>query len=200
MPRTARIVIPGIPHHVIQRGNRRQDVFFDADDYRMYLSFLRDQAEAGHFQIAAYCLMKNHVHLVVVPTREDGLRAIGKAHRRYAAYLNRKKEWTGYLWQGRFASYPMDERYSYEAIRYVEMNPVRAGICKHPAEYRWSSARQRIGKASEHDLIASSLPSSQFAVQDWERYWQESMEQFEVVQEFMDNERSLKPLGEALVA
>jgi putative transposase len=200
MPRTARTVLPGIPHHVIQRGNRRQDVFFSPEDYRLYLRLLKEQVEKGRLQFAAYCLMRNHVHLVVVPLVADGLRGVGEANRRYARAINKKMEWSGYLWQGRFSSYPMDERYSYEAIRYVELNAVRAGICKHPAEYRWSSARQRIGKESEHDLRIAPLPASQFGVENWEAYWQESLERLEITQEFIDNEHRQKPLGIKLVA
>lgn len=188
MPKAARQIIPNMPHHLIQRGNRRQDVFFGPDDYRMYLALMREQSElVGDFIIHAYCLMQNHVHLIVTPTHELGLRRIGEAHRRYTRYINKKKDWRGYLWQGRFSSYPMDEAYAYEAVRYVELNPVVAGICKHPAEYRWSSARQRIGKDSSGDFKVTALPTNQFAVEDWERYWAEALSRRQMLEEFLED-------------
>jgi len=170
-------------------------VFFTEDDYRMYLALLRDAATDLSFSINAYCLMRNHVHLVVTPHTAQGLRNLGKAHQRYTLYINKKMQWRGYLWQGRFSSYPMDEAYSFEAVRYVELNPVRAGICPHPAQYRWSSARQRIGKGSEQDYVVKALPTSQFAVEDWQQYWQESLSRQAVVEEFMSNESLQRPLG-----
>ncbi len=192
MPRTARIVIPDVPHHIIQRGNRRQDVFFGEEDYLMYLSLLRDLCHAHGVAVHAYCLMKNHLHLIVVPPQGKDFRVIGEVNRRYACYLNRKMQWTGFLWQGRFASYPMDERYAYEAVRYVELNPVRADICTHPAQYRWSSARQRIGKFSERDLKIA--PANFLGVHDWEGYWAEALDTH-ASELFSDHERSQKPLG-----
>ncbi len=185
MPKIARTVVPDMPHHVIQRGNRRQDVFFEADDYRMYLALMRQQAESGEFSIYAYCLMQNHVHLIVAPHDIGGLRRIGEAHRRYTRYINKKKDWRGYLWQGRFSSYPMDEAYAYEAVRYVELNPVVAGICQHPSAYRWSSARQRLGKDSGGDYKVAPFPTSQLAVADWESYWLEALNRRQMIEEFL---------------
>jgi putative transposase len=195
MPRTARIVIPDIPHHVIQRGNRRQDVFFTEEDNKRYLALLSELATAGDFSVHAYCLMRNHVHLIITPHHANGLRQLSQVHRRYAYYLNQKMDWRGFLWQGRFASYPMDERYCYEAVRYVEMNPVRAGICPHPTAYRWSSARQRVGKHSTYDYPVAALPAMQHAVTDWDHYWRESLERQDITQTFADNEQRQKPLG-----
>jgi putative transposase len=195
MPKVARLVVPGIPHHVIQRGNRRQDVFFTEDDYRMYLAMLRDAATDLSYSVNAYCLMRNHVHLVITPHTALGLRNLGKAHQRYTLYINKKMQWRGYLWQGRFSSYPMDEAYSFEAVRYVELNPVRAGICAHPAHYRWSSARQRIGKGNAHDYPVATLPTSQFTVEDWQEYWQESLSRQALIEAFMTNESLQRPLG-----
>ncbi|MDR3448788.1 MAG: transposase [Alphaproteobacteria bacterium] len=190
MPRQARIVLPDVSHHVIQRGNRRQDVFFGEEDYKAYLSLLKEACEKARIRVQAYCLMTNHVHLVLVPSEESGLRPIGEAHRRYTRYMNMKKGWRGYLWQGRFGSYPMDEAYLYEAVRYVELNPVRAGLCQHPGDYRWSSARQRVGKITGDFKVAPSLP-----VDDWESYWQDGLLKYEVIKQFDDNELSFKPLG-----
>ena len=193
MPKTARIVIPNMPHHVIQRGNRKQDVFFDEADYRMYLSLLKEKCEESGAKILAYCLMSNHVHLIVTPSHEQGLRFLGEAHRRYTRYINARHDWRGYLWQGRFSSFPMDDRYLYEALRYVELNPVRAGLCGHPAQYRWSSARQRINaatgdyKAYAHDVGAM--------IGEWEAYWAQGLAKDEFANALENNESLQKPLG-----
>lgn len=196
MPRIARIVIPHAPHHIVQRGNRRQDVFFEEADYRTYLSLIKEQCELSGTDILAYCLMTNHVHLIAVPKTPDGLRPLGEAHRRYTRYINFKNDWRGYLWQGRFASYPMDEAYLYEAVRYVELNPVRAGLVSHPAQYRWSSARQRIRQASDGDYKVKPLPPM---VDDWETYWTEGIARYEAAREFEANEFSQRPLGKMSV-
>ena len=142
MARFARIVIPGIPHHVTQRGNRRQEVFFSAVDYRRYLELLTDHAREAGTEIWAYCLMPNHAHLMLVPGDEDGLhRALQEAHRRYTRFVNLQHDWTGHLWQGRYASCPMDEAHTLMAARYVELNPVRAGLVERAEAWAWSSAR-----------------------------------------------------------
>lgn len=129
MARIARVIAPGIPHHVTQRGNRRQQTFFCDDDYQAYSDLMADWCKKYHVEIWAWCLMPNHVHLIAVPETEDGLaRAIGEAHRRYTRRINFREKWKGHLWQERFASFPMDESYLLAAARYVEMNPVAAGI------------------------------------------------------------------------
>jgi putative transposase len=145
MPRVARAVVPELPHHVTQRGNRRQRTFFSDDDYLLYTELMAASCRKHGVEVWAYCLMPNHAHLVAVPRTPDALRrAIGEAHRRYTVEINRREGWTGYLWQGRFASFPMDDRYALSASRYVERNPVRAGLVPHVDEYRWSSARAHL--------------------------------------------------------
>ena len=107
MARLARIVVPGLPHHVTQRGNRRQQVFFDDGDYRAYRGLLAEYCAKAETQVWAYCLMPNHVHLILVPSHPDGLRAaLGEAHRRYSRRINRRQDWQGHLWQERFRSFP----------------------------------------------------------------------------------------------
>ena len=141
MPRLARVVVPGLPHHVTQRGNRRQQTFFCDEDYRSYLELMGQWCSAHQVEIWAYCLMPNHVHLIAVPQSADGLRrAVGEAHRRYTRSVNFREGWRGHLWQGRFASFVLDERYLLTAARYVELNPVRAGLISAPSRYPWSSA------------------------------------------------------------
>ena len=127
MPRLARTVFAGVPHHVTQRGNRREDVFFNDDHRNQYLEWLVEYCQRYHVEALAYCLMSNHVHLVMIPESEAGLQQVLKPlHMRYAQRLNRERDWKGHVWQGRYFSSPLDERYTWEAIRYVERNPVRA--------------------------------------------------------------------------
>ena len=150
MPRIARVVVPGIPHHVTQRGNRRQRVFFRESDYRAYKTILARFCERESVKVWAYCLMPNHVHLILVPETGYGLRrSLGEAHRRYTSIINAREGWTGYLWQGRFSSYPMDEAHLHRAVRYIELNPVSAGICERPEEWNWSSARAHVNNCSD---------------------------------------------------
>ena len=142
MPRRARLVVPGYPHHVTQRGNRRQQVFYSEDDYLAYLDLLRVLTDDAGANIWAYCLMPNHVHLIVVPQRSDSLAALfGLAHRRYARRINEAREWKGHLWQERFHSVVMDEAHLLAAVRYVELNPVRAGLCSRPEDWPSTSSR-----------------------------------------------------------
>lgn len=146
MARLARIVVPDVPHHVTQRGNRRQDVFFADDDYAAYRDLVAAACAEHRVRCLAWCLMPNHVHLVLTPPAAGALRAaLGEAHRLYSRRINFAHGWTGYLWQGRFASYPMDEAHLMTAIRYVELNPVRAKLARRAEDWRWSSARAHVG-------------------------------------------------------
>ena len=150
MPRIARVVVPGIPHHITQRGNRRQRVFFRESDYRAYKTVLARYCKQEEVDIWAYCLMPNHVHLILVPRTKYGLRrSLAETHRRYSHVINTREGWTGYLWQGRFESYPMDETHLYRAVRYVELNPVEAGICQRPEEWPWSSTRAHLNNRTD---------------------------------------------------
>ena len=153
MARMARFVAPGYPHHVTQRGNRRQKTFFCADDYRYYIELLAEFAPEYGTEVWAYCLMPNHVHLVMVPSEEDGLRAtLGEVHRRYTRHVNFRKGWRGHLWQKRFHSFVMDEKYLFSTVRYVERNPVVANLCRNPFEWEWSSAAAHLAGVDD-DLV-----------------------------------------------
>jgi putative transposase len=157
MARIARVICPGIPHHVILRGNRRLQTFFCEEDYLAYIELMGEWCRRYDVVIWAGCLKPNHVHLIAGPQDETGLaRAIGEAHRRYIRRINFRKNWRGHLWQERFASFPMDENHLLAAIRYVEMNPVAAELVVNPAEYRWSSARSHLEETE--DMLASSFP------------------------------------------
>jgi putative transposase len=125
MARLPRLVLPGYPYHVTQRGNRRQPTFFEEADYALYRDLLAEAADRAGAEIWCYCLMPNHVHVVVVPSDEDGLRrTFADAHCRYTGFINARHRWTGHLWQGRFGAVVMDEVHLAHAMRYVSLNPV----------------------------------------------------------------------------
>ena len=158
MARLARIVIPGVAHHVTQRGNRRLPVFFGDDDRGLYLRLVSESCAAAGVRCLAWCLMDNHVHLILVPETGDGLRAaLGEAHRRYTRAVNFREGWRGYLFQGRFASYPMDDGHLMAAVRYVELNPVAARMVGKARDWRWSSARSHLaGKRAQDDPLTDT--------------------------------------------
>lgn len=192
MTRLARVVSPGLPHHVTQRGNRRQLTFFREDDYELYLEIMAERCSHHGVEVWAYCLMPNHVHLIAVPSNEDGLRrAIGEAHRRYTLRINLREGWTGHLWQGCFASFLMDEPYLLTAARYVELNPVRAELVAKPWEYRWSSARAHI--AGRGDILVRT-PRLLEMVPDWRTFLEDGLSP-EKARLFEEHERTGRPLG-----
>ncbi|WP_247903631.1 transposase [Bradyrhizobium sp. 131] len=158
MARTSRFVAPGHPHHVTQRGNQRNRVFFGDDDYRLYLSILTEQARVGGCEVWCYCLMPNHVHLILRPDSEAALaRTVGETHRRYTTLINGRNKTTGYLWQGRFWSAALDERYLLDAARYVLNNPVDGNKIKHPTAWPWSSARAHASSKSDGVVAVEPL-------------------------------------------
>lgn len=168
MARMARIVIPNIPHHVTQRGNRSQEVFFSDKDKLAYLNLLHKYAQNAGLTFWAYCLMDNHVHLIAVPKKEDSLaKGIGNTHKYYTRMINFRENWRGYLWQGRFSSFPLDEKYLYAAIRYVERNPVRAGIVKKAEDYKFSSAKAHVYKTKDL-LLSDNFVIKE--IEDWKAF------------------------------
>ncbi len=157
MPRMSRIVLADYPHHIVQRGHNRQAVFTSDGDYLYYLGNLRDWKEAYGCRIYAYCLMTNHVHLIIDPGNEERhLAALMKrVAGRQTRYMNRRQRWTGSLWEGRFKSSPIStDEYLLACCRYAELNPVRAGIVSDPADYPWSSYGAKIGDRREEWLDA----------------------------------------------
>jgi putative transposase len=192
MARIARAVAVGIPHHVTQRGNRRQPTFFCDGDYQIYLSVMAEWCSRHGVEIWAYCLMPNHVHLIAIPSAEDSLRrAIGEAHRRYTRAINFREGWRGHLWQGRFSSYAMEEGYLLAAARYVEMNPVRAGFVQRPEEYGWSSAAAHL--AGRDDVLVKVAPLQQL-VGDWRAFLSEAGNE-DGIMLLKRHERTGRPLG-----
>jgi putative transposase len=147
MPREARIVAPGLLHHVTQRGNNHEAVFLSDEDRLEYLSRLRNHVESSGVAVFGFCLLTNHVHLVLRPERKDGLaRLLRRAHSEYAQGFNRRRGRSGHLWQGRFYSCPLERGHAWIALRYVDLNPVRARIVEGAEQWRWSSARAHTGK------------------------------------------------------
>ncbi|CAG0994007.1 transposase [Geobacter sp.] len=191
MPRIARLIAPGIPHHITQRGNRRLETFFRDEDYQAYLVLMAEWCRKCNVAVWAYCLMPNHIHLIAVPETEEGLRlAIGEAHRRYSVMINRRQKWTGHLWQGRFSSFPMDETYLLAAVKYIEMNPVRAHLAPDPYSWRWSSAKAHaVGK---DDILVKVSPLLEM-VGDWKLFLSDADE--EEADKIRSHERTGRALG-----
>jgi putative transposase len=151
MARLPRFVLPGHPHHVTQRGNRRERTFFEDGDYALYLDLLASASEKAGVEIWSYCLMPNHVHIIATPSDEDGLwRTFSNVHRHYTGYINARLRVTGHLWQGRFSSVAMDEAHLFGALRYVALNPVRARLVERAEDWRWSSVRAHLAGADDH--------------------------------------------------
>jgi putative transposase len=186
-------VIPGVPHHVTQRGNRRQATFFSDEDYEAYLDLMADWCGREGVAVWAYCLMPNHVHLMAVPSSEAALRrGIGEAHRRYSRRINFREGWRGHLWQGRFASFPMDEAHLYVATRYVELNPVRARLVRAPWRWRWSSAAAHVAGRDDRLVRVEPLLS---AYGDWRAFLASGLSDEELAL-LRRHERSGRPLGD----
>jgi putative transposase len=192
MARIARVIVPNIPHHVTQRDNRKLTTFFIEDDYNSYLELMAEWCGKHRVLIWAYCLMPNHIHMIVVPKTDDGLRrAIGETHRRYSRLINFREGWRGHLWQGRFASFPMAEKYLLAAARYVELNPVRARLVDDPIKWERSSAKAHItGKNNGYVEVEPLLD----IVGDWGKfiYDADSKRDFEPIRK---HERTGRPLG-----
>ena len=168
MPRFPRMVVPGYPHHITQRGVRRQRTFFEAADFQAYLRIAAELADSWNVEFWAYCLMPNHVHAVVVPEELDSLsKYFAILHRRYARKMNLRHEWQGHLWQKRFFSVVMDERHTLASLRYVELNPVRAGICNSPSDWPWSSTNGNLG-VTDDPLIDRARTNG--IISDWGAY------------------------------
>jgi len=168
MPRIARVVVPGVAHHVTQRGTGRQHVFYTRRDRQVYLRLLKQNCEGCGVRILAYCLMPNHVHLALVPEDEDSLAvALRRVHGRYAQYLNARRQRCGHLWQSRFYSCPMDDSHLWTALQYVERNPVRAGLVESPERYEWSSASAHLGGRDKWNLLDMDFWAHSGGVENW---------------------------------
>jgi putative transposase len=194
MPRIARAVAVDYPHHVTQRGNYQDPVFDDDDDFRQYLYWLKEYSRKYGLKIWAYCLMTNHVHFVCVPKEESSLaKTFNALHMRYSQYLNARRGKKGHLWQGRFFSSILDERHLFAAIRYVENNPVRAGVAEEAEQYRWSSAGGHININS--DEVLSHDCHLEDEIKDWGGYLREK-EDKELIESIRKNSMTGRPCGD----
>ncbi|WP_350333456.1 transposase [Coralliovum pocilloporae] len=195
MARLARIVVPGLPHHVTQRGNRREQVFFSGDDYQAYADLLSDALRVSGSEIWSWCLMPNHVHLIVVPGDEDGLRTtVAHVHRKYAGRINARNRWTGHLWQGRFGSVVMDEDHLLTAFAYVALNPVRARLVERAEDWPWSSVHAIL--SGRDDGITTCEPVLT-RIPDFRRFLLDHQESDEVYAVLRRGETAGRPLGSA---
>lgn len=165
VPKFPRLVVPGYPHHVTQRGIRKQQTFFSDSDYKAYVELLKGLKVNAGVDIWAYCLMPNHVHVVAVPKARQSLAQLfGTAHHRYAKRVNAMHNWRGHLWQERFYSVVMDETHALAAMRYVELNPVRAGLCGRADQWPWSSVHGNLGSKSDEVIDDSEVRN---LISDW---------------------------------
>ena len=171
MARFPRVSVPDVPHHITQRGNARRQVFFTDYEREAYLTLLREYSRAHRMAILGYCLMPNHVHIVAIPaTAESMPLALKYTNGRYGAFLNVRQGATGHVWQGRYYSCPLDERHLWTALRYVERNPVRAGLAAEPQHYRWSSARVHLGCDDPYGLVDADFLLARWSVEEWREF------------------------------
>lgn len=194
MSRVARIIVPGFPHHVTQRGNGHADIFADDDDRQFYLATLRRYADKHGVDIWAYCLMTNHVHFIAVPADAQALsKLFHDTHSIYSLRFNQRTASSGHVFQGRFHSSVLDEDHLWAAVRYIERNPVRAGMVERAETYRWSSAPARCDGVTDR-LLADDFPPPE-AVDDWPQWLRD--EEDDAVQAIRQATHTGRPCGNA---
>ncbi len=187
MPRKPRMYLPGIPCHVIQRGNNREASFFADHDYQFYLECLHDASKRYGVLVHAYVLMTNHVHLLLTPLKQDSLSlTMQSLGRRYVQYINKEYKRTGTLWESRHKSSLIDgDNYLLKCMRYIELNPVRANMVNHPGEYRWSSYQCNGNSAynaliSHHEIYALLGSNAEIRTQAYRSLFEDELEQVDI--------------------
>ena len=193
MARMPRVVVPGYPHHITQRGNRRMKTFFNDGDYQYYLDLLSKEKDNAGVDIWAYCLMPNHVHLIVVPEHENSLSSLFRVvHRHYTQSINFREKWKGHLWQERYHSFVMSESYLLATVRYTELNPVRARLCQNPQDWVWSSARAHLEGVDDKVVTVAPMLDR---ISDWPAYWstQHSSSELDLIRQ---HGRTGRPAGD----
>ena len=181
MARLPRVVAVEVPHHVTQRGNSRQVILATAADRITYLELLREYSQLYRLGLLGYCLMSNHVHLIAVPHTHDALsQSLKQAHGRYAAYWNARQSSSGHVWQGRFYSCPLDESHLWMALRYVELNPVRAQMVQSVEQWPWSSAAAHCGLARPDPMLEIERWRKRWAAEEWRQFLADAESETEV--------------------
>jgi putative transposase len=197
MGRIARVVVPDCWHHITQRGNRQQMVFYTDADRAMYLELLARHCQRAPVAIAGYCLMGNHIHLIAVPSSETGLAmALGRTHNDYARWLNVRRAETGHLWQNRFYSCPLDERHQWDALRYVELNPVRACLVPEPAAWRWSSAAAHLSGRDPAGILDMNGWRTQWNAETWRDVLRCGVDDAALLSRIREATRTGRPCGD----
>ncbi|MGE5646084.1 MAG: transposase [Acidobacteriota bacterium] len=197
MPRISRVVVPGLPHHVTQRGTGRQSTFRSDEDRLVYLDMLRENRRQYGLKVWAYCLMTNHVHLLAVPERQDSLaRALARTHADYARYWNARRRSCGHVWQARFYSCPIDHEHVWNVARYIETNPVRAEIVENARDWPWSSAQAHIAGRDQSRLLDDiERWFTRYDGAAWDRVLQTSVNDEAWRQRLRDATQRGRPLG-----
>lgn len=196
MSRIPRILVPGVPYHITQRGNARQQVFFEDRDYLLYLDLLKTHCPKERLPVWAYCLMPNHVHLIVVPENPDSMpKAMARIHAEFARYFNICHRSCGHVWQARYHSTPLDEPHLWRAMSYVERNPVRAHLATHAEQYPWSSTQLRI-TAPPATWIDLTPWQQRYDWPRWQQALRTSIDEEAFAQRLQEASRRGRPLGD----
>jgi putative transposase len=181
MARLPRVVVVDVPHHITQRGNAGQAILANDSDRIAYLDLLRHYSQLHHLSLLGYCLMSNHVHLIAVPRTPQALwHSLKQTHGRYASYWNARQPSTGHVWQGRFYSCPLDESHLWMALRYVELNPVRASMVTSADQWRWSSAAAHCESADPDPALDLQRWSERWTTLEWRAFLAEAESDIEV--------------------
>jgi putative transposase len=197
MPRMARVVAAGVPHHITQRGNNRQRIFDSDQDRLLYLKLLGEYSARHGLRLWGYCLMDNHVHLIAVPQGADSLaRTLRQTHADYARYANVKRRSSGHFWQNRYFSCALERGHSWRALAYVERNPVRAGMVAEAGEWRWSSARAHLGEVDAGWWLDLSGWRMDYSPEQWKEVLRTTVAQEAEAERIREATRTGRPLGE----
>ncbi|MCB1197007.1 MAG: transposase [Deltaproteobacteria bacterium] len=198
MPRPLRMTYPDIPHHIVQRGCKRSQIFFHHEDYEKYLSLLSEYCAIYGCRLWSYCLMPNHIHLTLIPNTEQSIsKTIGLTHKRYSDYLNLRMGWKGTLWESRFRCYAMDDAHLYQVLKYIERNPVTALMVERPEDYIWSSTRYHLELTEKHPtqtlnpLWESAKQWSEYLEQPTQKEMQRLLAEHEISGKFLGNQTTL---------
>lgn len=195
MGRIARVVISGYPYHITQRGNYKQKVFSNQEDYKIYLSWIAEYSRKNKLSILAYCLMPNHVHFIAIPEENTSLaRTFNLSHMRYSQYYNKKDDKIGHLWQGRFFSTLLSKDHLYEAVRYVENNPVKAKIVEASEDWEWSSARDHLDIRKKNILLKVADYREYLQIENWRDYLKGKTDK-NIEEEIKKNTKTGRPCG-----